>query len=109
MTLAIWTDVVALMRVQLRPFQGRDLSPDLYRWWSICTPPPANCLQASGLRTKGIALDIPLTIILAVVLVRVLVVECRTSGRLRGRDDDNEDKLLVLQSAARSRTEGYRH
>ena len=62
MTLAIWTDVIALMRVQLRPFQGRNLSPDAYRWLSVCALPPANCLQASGLRTKGNALDLPLTI-----------------------------------------------
>ena len=80
MTLAIWTDVIALMRVQLRPFQGRNLSPDSYRWWSVCAPPPANCLQASGLRTKGVALDIPLAIVLA------LVVEGRNRGRRRSRE-----------------------
>jgi hypothetical protein len=60
MTLAIWTDVVALMRVELRPFQGRNLSLDVYRWWSVYAPPSANCLQASGLRPKGVT---PLTIV----------------------------------------------
>jgi hypothetical protein len=37
MTRATWPDVIALMRVLLRPFQGRTLSPYAYRWWS---PPP---------------------------------------------------------------------
>jgi hypothetical protein len=92
MTLAIWTDVIALMRVQLRPFQGRRISPDSYRWWSVCAPPPANCLQASGLRTKGVALDIPLTIVLA------LVVE----GRSRGRRRTGELRIYITKALPRS-------
>jgi hypothetical protein len=36
-------------RVMLRPFQGSISFPDAYRWWSVCTPPPAYGLQASGL------------------------------------------------------------